>query len=361
MTHPRVGALGLALALLGGTGSFASSARAGAPRQAPERVLASICYHRFGVETAKDPYRISLQRLAGELAWLRSQGWAGVSLTQVAAALDGNAAALPSKGVLLSVDDGYRAGADAAPVFEHYGYRAVFFVVPSVLGRGAFMSTSDLRDLERRGHEVASHTMSHPDLAKVPRGMAPAAYARWVRHELVDSRRLLETALGHPVRAFAWPYGAYNPALVRAARRAGYRQLWTVSGGVNLCPGLDGMRLRRFILMGHPPLDTFALRLNDRPVKARPGSLHEGDLVYVSQLPLRLKLPSGTRAALGGVPLPADASGNLVLPSTLAVGFHYLDLADVSGRRSDSAFLFQVAPDAWKPYFSALDAAPPRP
>ncbi|MGH7441661.1 MAG: hypothetical protein ACREKE_03190, partial [bacterium] len=40
-------------------------------------ILAAICYHRFGVETLKDPYRISLARLAGQLRWLRAHGWVG--------------------------------------------------------------------------------------------------------------------------------------------------------------------------------------------------------------------------------------------------------------------------------------------
>jgi peptidoglycan/xylan/chitin deacetylase (PgdA/CDA1 family) len=320
-----------------------------------ESVLAAICYHRFGVETSKDPYRISLKRLAAELVWLHADGWQSVSLTQVAAALNGDLTSLPSKGVLLTVDDGYRAGALSAKVFERHGFRAVYFVVPSVLGHGAFLSYKDLRALEARGHEVASHTLTHPDLAKIPAGMDPAAYAAWVDHELSEPKRLLEAALGHPVTALAWPYGAYNPAISAAALRAGYTQLWNVSGGLNPVGDLDRTRLRRIILMGHPPLLTFQRRLLALPLTDPIEGITEGALIYRAQLPWRIRVPKGVRAALGGKPLPLDASGGVTLNRKTGNGFHYLDFAEENGAgRRGTSFLFQVVPNAWKPYFDAL-------
>ena len=47
------------------------------------KVLAVICYHRFGTETEADPYRISLERLDGQLDWLVQDGWSNVTLAQV--------------------------------------------------------------------------------------------------------------------------------------------------------------------------------------------------------------------------------------------------------------------------------------
>ncbi|HTB21638.1 MAG TPA: polysaccharide deacetylase family protein [bacterium] len=363
-------ALPLAPALLGADPAPAQAAAA-LPGPAPspeaasgphgrEPVLAAICYHRFGVESSKDPYRISLQRLGLELDWLHADGWRCVSLTQVAAALDGDTSALPAKGVLLTIDDGYRAGALADPVFREHGFRAVYFVVPKMLGRGAFLSYPELRALEASGNEVACHTLSHADLAKIPLGMDPAAYVRWVDHELVESKRRLEAGLGHPVLALAWPYGAYNPAVSAAALRAGYRQLWSVSGGLNPVRDLDRTRLRRIILMGHPPLETFQRRVLGLPLRAPVEGITEGSLIYRSQLPWRIKVPRGVRAALGGQPLPLDPDGGLTLSPALKDGFHYLDLAEENGAgRHNTPFLFQVVPDSWKPYFEALAAPAP--
>ncbi|HTB23634.1 MAG TPA: polysaccharide deacetylase family protein [bacterium] len=335
-------------------------AQPGAAKNSPRTaLLAAICYHRFGLETRLDPYCMSPQRLAGELSWLRANGWKSVSLTQVAAALDGDAGALPAKGVLLSVDDGYKAGELGAPVFERYGFRAVYFVVPDMLGHGAFLSYRDLRELEARGHEVASHTLSHPDLALVPPGMDPAAYARWVDLELREPKELLEKALGHPVDALAWPYGTYNPAVSEAARRAGYRQLWNVSGGVNRVQGLDPSRLRRIVLVGHPPLASFARRLRSPPLRTPVDCLSEGGLFYRSQLPTRIYVPQGVTAALASVPVTPDAAGGLTLSADLPDGFYFLNLADEAGtKRGSASYLFQVAPDAWKACFDTLAATP---
>jgi peptidoglycan/xylan/chitin deacetylase (PgdA/CDA1 family) len=321
-------------------------------------VLAAVCYHRFGPETRLDPYRISTRRLAEQLAWLRRDGWQGVSLSQVAAALDGDPKALPAKGVLLSVDDGYKAGALGAPVFERYGYRAVYFIYPSVIGHGAFLSWDDLHRLEARGHEVAGHSLTHPNLAKPGPDMDPAAYAAWVRHELKDSKDILERAMGHAVPALAWPYGAYNPALVAAARAAGYTQLWTVSGGLNRPGALDAMRLRRILLMGTPSLDSFRRRLQALPADASLDGLNEGDLIYRSQLPMRLRVEGNALAALSGEPLafdPVPGAKEVTLPADLGNGFHFLAVDQgLGGERHMTPLLFQVAPDSWKPYFQAI-------
>ena len=332
---------------------FAARAAAG-PRP---KVLAVICYHRFGAETDADPYRISLERLDGQLDWLAQDGWSNVTLAQVVAALKGGADALPDKGVLLTVDDGYKAGALGAAHFEAHGYRAVYFVNPGSLGSKAFLGWSDLKALEARGHEVASHTSDHPNLAKVPTDQNPAQYAAWVWGQLHACRRLLETRLGHPVTALAWPFGAYNPALLRAAQRAGYTQVYTVSGGLNLAPGLDGLRLRRILLMGHPSQAAFIRHLRTLPVEGPPQGLAEGDLLYQDALPLALDGGApGLRAVLGSGPLAKPWS----IPAGCGRGFHYVVLESGDGESlRRTPLLFQVAPQAWKPYFDALDAFTP--
>ncbi|HXB97684.1 MAG TPA: polysaccharide deacetylase family protein [bacterium] len=320
------------------------------------KVLAVVCYHRFGAETEKDPYRISLARLDAQLDWLVRDGWANVTLDQVAEALRGHTDALPAKGVLLTVDDGYKAGALGAAHFEAHGYRGVYFVNPGSLGSKAFLSWGDLKALEARGHVVASHTSDHPNMAKVPSDQDPGQYAAWAWGQLAGSRRLIEQRLGHPVTALAWPFGAYNPALVRAARRAGYTQLYTVSGGLNLAAGLDGLRLRRILLMGHPSLEAFIRHLRTLPVESPPQGLAEGDLIYQPELPRGLSGGGeGLRAVLGNGGLERPWR----LPADLGPGFHYLVLetGDGAGIRR-SPLLFQVAPQAWKPYFDALDAIP---
>jgi peptidoglycan/xylan/chitin deacetylase (PgdA/CDA1 family) len=306
----------------------AAGARAG--------TLTSLCYHRFGAESS-DPYKISVERLNRQLDWFRQQGYASVSLTQVAAGR------LPDKALLLSVDDGYKAGALGAAAFEAHGFRGVFFVNAGSLGHGSFMTWKACRDLEKRGHEVASHTLTHANLGKPEKGQTVAQYKVMVERELAESRRRLEKELGHPVTALAYPYGAYNPAVSRAAVKAGYTLHFTVSDGVNDTAALDPLRLRRILLMGHPSLPVFIRRMKAPPVAVAPLGLVDGDLLYQGGAEAVITAP--------GARLSVDDKPFVKLPGKLAPGFHFLGVEDGYGR---SKYLFQVAPAAWKPYFNAL-------
>jgi peptidoglycan/xylan/chitin deacetylase (PgdA/CDA1 family) len=186
----------------------------------------------------------------------------------------------------------------------------VFFVNPGSLGGGSFMSWDDCRDLERRGHDVASHTLTHGKLPKPLKGQDPARYRAWVFQELGEAKRLLERELKHPVTALAYPYGAYNPAVGQAALAAGYTEHYTVSDGVNGSASLDPLRLRRILLMGHPSQANFEKRLRLQPVTLPFKPLQEGALLYEHGAPLALTpLPEGLKVTLEGKPvqsLPGD-------------------------------------------------------
>lgn len=309
------------------------------------KTLSVICYHRFGAESAADPYKISLERLGGQLAWLKAQGYQSVSLSQVAEALTKGPAELPDKALILSVDDGYKAGALGAEAFEAHGFRGVFFVNPGSLGRGSFMDWQACRELEKRGHEVASHTLTHGKLPKPLAGQTPAKYRAWVDKELVEAKRRLDKELGHPVTALAYPYGAYNPAVGQAALRAGYTMHFTVSDGVNVAASLDPLRLRRILLMGHPSQKAFEKRLSLEPVTLPYDAVQEGSLYFEGSAPSALPPPpAGLKVSVEGKVLDA-------LPGDLKRGFHFLTLEQ--GPRQ-TKLLFQVADPAWKPFFNAL-------
>jgi peptidoglycan/xylan/chitin deacetylase (PgdA/CDA1 family) len=329
-------AVGFLLSLGLGTGLSAEAA---------PRTLTVICYHRFGVESSVDPYKISLERLGSQLDWLQAQGYQTVSLSQVAEALAKGPGNLPDKALILSVDDGYKGGALGAAVFEKHGFRGVYFVNPGSIGGRNFMDWDACRALEKRGHEVASHTLTHPFLTKPLAGQSPAQYKASVTKELAQARQILERELRHPVSALAYPYGAYNAAVGAVALRAGYRQIYSVSDGVNLSASLDARRLRRILLMGHPSQAAFERRMQVLPVLADFKPLQEGALLFQGSPPLSLE-PHDPSLSLS-----VDGRPVKELPGSLGLGFHFLELTQ--GPRH-SKLLFQIAPQAWAPYFKAL-------
>jgi hypothetical protein len=89
---------------------------------------------------------------------------------------------------------------------------ATFFVV----GRDAGAHAAALRDLVRAGHEVASHSMSHPmPLAGLD--------VQTLDAELMNSKQALESACGDAVQGFRAPNWDVSPRVLERLAAAGYR------------------------------------------------------------------------------------------------------------------------------------------
>jgi peptidoglycan/xylan/chitin deacetylase (PgdA/CDA1 family) len=67
---------------------------------------------------------------------------------------------------------------------------------------------------------IGSHTLTHPDLAKIRPDQ--------LKTELTDSKLRLEYFLGSPIEDLALPFGSYNTEVLRMAREAGYKRIYTV-------------------------------------------------------------------------------------------------------------------------------------
>ena len=152
----------------------------GADRTATPPVL---MYHSISPSTAPDPHRLRVHpdRLDRHLRLLRRLGLRGVSLGELLRASE------PGRGrglVGLTFDDGYTDFLDhAVPVLERHGMTGTLYVVAGRLGganewddgpRLPIMDADQVRAVAAAGHEVGSHTMTHPRLA----GADPAGPGR---------------------------------------------------------------------------------------------------------------------------------------------------------------------------------------
>lgn len=81
------------------------------------------------------------------------------------------------------------------------------------------MTWSMIRDLQRAGFTIGSHTRTHAWLANE----SPETR----RDEIAGSKRDLEERLGQTVRHFAYPGGQFTPPVVDLVARAGYRFAYT--------------------------------------------------------------------------------------------------------------------------------------
>ncbi len=105
------------------------------------------------------------------------------------------------KALVMSYDDGSEHDRRLVEIFNRYGIRATFHLNSGRLDSPHYVSQREVRTLYA-GHEVACHTVNHPDLT--------ALSASEVHREVWQDRAYLEDLLGQPVRGLAYPYGKYN-------------------------------------------------------------------------------------------------------------------------------------------------------
>jgi peptidoglycan/xylan/chitin deacetylase (PgdA/CDA1 family) len=122
--------------------------------------------------------------------------------------------------VALTFDDGGSAAAAIAERLEHRGWRGHFFVTTERIGTPGFADADTLRALATAGHDVGSHSHTHPTYM----GRLPAAD---IRREWIVSRERLGDVLGTPPATASVPGGYLSNAVVTEAARAGYVLLMT--------------------------------------------------------------------------------------------------------------------------------------
>lgn len=191
---------------------------------------------------------ITVERFERQLASLRRRGMTTVTLRDCLAAARGERP-LPPRPVILTFDDGYLDNyTNAFPLLERLGMTAVVFLVADpALSSNAWdaaagepwaplMTREQAREMSRAGIEIGSHALTHPRLPDLP-----DERLAW---ELGESKRVLESWLGTPVASLAYPYGAVDERVKRAAQQAGYElAVATNSGPIRF--GADPLEIRR--------------------------------------------------------------------------------------------------------------------
>lgn len=103
-------------------------------------------------------------------------------------------------------------------------------------GWEGMMSFEQVRALRNAGHEIGSHSLSHPILTNCS--------DERLRRECEGSRRVLQDELGGDIETFCYPNGDHDERVVRAVREAGFKLAVTTRWGSN--PGdADPWTLRR--------------------------------------------------------------------------------------------------------------------
>jgi len=213
------------------------------PKPEPRALTIPVLeYHDvgFGVGT----YQVTLSAFRAQLDWLQANGYTAVTLNDLYASMF-EGGDLPPKAVVITLDDGRVSQWNAVQELNARGMKGVFFI----LGGGNALSEGQIRQIVAQGHEIESHTMSHPQLSRL--SDAQLAY------ELVRSKQILEAKYGVPIRYVAYPYGDYDNRVINAASAAGYDGALAAWGGGSWTPQKRWQE-PRIIITGFATIGEFA-------------------------------------------------------------------------------------------------------
>jgi peptidoglycan/xylan/chitin deacetylase (PgdA/CDA1 family) len=192
-----------------------------------------------GVALEQRPYVLDRAVFAAHL-----DAMAGMRTVTVGT-LIGDAAA-SGRTVVLTFDDGDVSNyTEAFPAMAARGIAGTFYVVAGRVGEEETLSWAQMREMADAGMEIGSHTLTHREPSTLP--------DEEVRHELRESKRVLEHGLGRPVVSLSSPTGFFNPRMSRIAREEGYTSVGFGHYGY-VSPATDPFRLNRIAIKRATPL-----------------------------------------------------------------------------------------------------------
>ncbi len=186
-----------------------------------------LMYHRIAEDGPADlaRFRTKSADFAAQLAYLRDNGWVGVTLPRLIDAVC-NDVALPERAVMLTFDDATTDFlTEAVPLMHRYSFPATLFVPVGKIGGVTDWDTvygppapvlgwDDLRLLRHYDVSIGAHGHNHLRL--------PVLRAEEAARELIRSRLALEAGLEQPIIAVAYPFCETSPAVRDIAKTSGY-------------------------------------------------------------------------------------------------------------------------------------------
>jgi peptidoglycan/xylan/chitin deacetylase (PgdA/CDA1 family) len=172
--------------------------------------LPILMYHSISddAEAGVGPYyRVATnpRRFAAHMQLLSELGYAGVSVEE---AMRNFSEAGPGtrRMVAITFDDGFRDFHTTAwPVLKAHNFSATMYLPTAFISseRRSFrgrecMTWAEVRELRAQGVQFGSHTVSHPELYKIP----------WpdIVDEVVHSKKSIEQELDEKITSFGYPY-----------------------------------------------------------------------------------------------------------------------------------------------------------
>jgi peptidoglycan/xylan/chitin deacetylase (PgdA/CDA1 family) len=223
--------------------------------------FACLTYHAIG--ELGDQYTLSEKQCRDQLALLQRESYVIDGFEGLEIRLR-SGESLPSRYVVLTVDDGHESAMRVSDLLERCGGHASFFLTRDrSASKAGYIREKDIRELRRRGFSLGTHGTTHSGLTFLPEKQCLT--------ELVESKCWLEDVIGEEVRYIAAPGGFINARVMKSAYECGYALVgtcneWMNSPGKMVLPcNVNRVNVRRHfslktfqhILEGHPAFYTW--------------------------------------------------------------------------------------------------------
>lgn len=122
--------------------------------------------------------------------------------------------------IRISFDDGNVSDIEIAlPRLLEGHLTAEIFVVSGRIGAERYLSSVEIRELDKAGMTIGCHGMAHRSW----RGLSSSE----AQSEIVDSRKMLEDIVGKKVKHAAPPFGEYDRRLLQILAESDYESVYT--------------------------------------------------------------------------------------------------------------------------------------
>ncbi|MEW6169953.1 MAG: polysaccharide deacetylase family protein [Candidatus Omnitrophota bacterium] len=152
---------------------------------------------------------------------------------------------------LITFDDGLLDNYTTAfPILKEFDIKAYFFILTSKVREEGYMNWEQIKELHNAGMTIGSHGMTHRLLTELSENE--------LYYELSQSKKILEDNLSQPVENFSIPRGFCNKRIEEAAKKIGYKAIFTSNIKDN-----NGFRIGRIPVKRDWDLNHFKSVLNN--------------------------------------------------------------------------------------------------
>ena len=215
--------------------------------------VAILGYHDLAEDLPETAMRIRTSKFRKQMETIRQLGLKVITLDEFTAWKKGEKE-IPKQAILITFDDGWKSVyTDAYPVLKEFGFPFTVFLYKNYVdGGGKALTTPMIEEMIAAGATVGSHSVSHPYPLTVKnfRKKGPHEFDAYLRKEIGESKRFLESKFPVKVTTYAYPGGFHTEEMPKLGEEFGYTHMFTVLPG-KIKRALPDALLPRYIILGN--------------------------------------------------------------------------------------------------------------